>query len=625
MASAEGNNYCHNYLESNFMKQKRTFLIKLYEIFTPRERMQAVMLFIASLITAFAQAFGVASIFPFINVVMNPENIHQNHWLSFLYEKGNFIEINSFIIFLGLAVFFVVVLSSMITSITIWAKTKFVLGKNHTLSRRLLSVYLSKPYEFFLQKNTSELSKNILSEINQLTSQLLIAIFDIIIHGLMVLVIIGMLLLVDIAVTTSAIIFLGGSYGILNYFIKRKLKQIGRERLKSNRERFRLANESLSSIKTTKVMGIESYFLKNYSFHSRKFAQYNIFAHIMGELPRYILEAIAFGGIVFFIIVMIIQGQSVKDFIPLLSLYAFAAYRAMPALHRLFNSTTKIYYNTAILDKIHEDMIESEFKEQPIQQSKKANTNKSIIFQKNIELKNIKFCYSDSTLDVINGINMVIPKNSFIGFVGATGCGKTTLVDIILGLLEPQEGQLIVDDLKIDSENIQCWQKLIGYVPQEIFLSDDTLRKNIAFGVSEKDIDDKQVKIVTKIAALDEFIENELPKKYDTVIGERGVRLSGGQRQRIGLARALYRKPEVLVLDEATSSLDGTTEEAVLKAIYNAAEARTVIMIAHRLNTLKDCDQIYILQQGKIVGNGTYRELIRQNKQFMEMAKVPKK
>jgi len=196
------------------------------------------------------------------------------------------------------------------------------------------------------------------------------------------------------------------------------------------------------------------------------------------------------------------------------------------------------------------------------------------------------------------------------------------LVDIILGLLIPQEGKIIVDDLEIAAQNIATWQRKIGYVPQEIYLSDDTIRKNIAFGVSENDIDNEQVKFAARIAAIDKFIEIELPKKYNTIIGERGVRLSGGQRQRIGLARALYRNPEILVLDEATSSLDGTTEEAVLKAIQSAAKSRTVIMIAHRLNTLKDCAQIYILEKGKIVGQGTYGELLAQNKHFRDMAKI---
>lgn len=585
------------------MKQK-SFLKKLYEIFTPRERMQAILVFIASLVTAFFQAFGVASIFPFINVIMNPDIIQQNKWLSLLFNKGHFTSINFFIFFLGIAVFLVVILSSAISAITTWAKTRFTLGKNHSLSRRLLTVYLSQPYEFFLQKNSSELGKNVLSEINQLTSQLILSFFDIIINGLMVIIMVGMLFMVDIAVTIGAIIFLGGSYGLINYFVKNKLKEIGRERIEANRGRFRMANEALTSIKTTKIMGIESYFLNSYSYFSSRYARYNVFAHVVGEVPRYLIEAVAFGGIIFFIIFMIARKESVIDFIPLLSLYAFAAYRTLPALNRLYNAITSVYYNIAIVDKIYEDMIEMAPQKKLSPKSDISTTKLS--FNKTIKLQNIRFSYKDSSFEVINNIELTIPKNSVIGFAGPTGCGKTTLVDIILGLLKPQKGEIIIDDTEIDDDNITSWQRKIGYVPQEIYLSDDTILKNIAFGVQDKDISCEQAQYAAQIAAIDNFIENELPKKYDTVIGERGIRLSGGERQRIGLARALYRNPEVLVLDEATSSLDGTTEEHVLKAIQSAAQSRTVIMIAHRLNTLKDCDQIYILEKGKIIGQGKY-------------------
>jgi len=367
------------------------------------------------------------------------------------YEKGNFTEMNTFILYFGVAVFIIVVSSSLISTINIWAKTKYVLGKNHTLSKRLLSVYLSKPYQFFLQKNTNELGKNILSEINQLTSHLLIAIFDIIINGLMVIVMIGMLFLVDIVVTLAVILLLGGSYGIVNLVSKKKLLESGQKRLRANKERFRLANEALSSIKTTKVMGVEKYFLNQYSRYSKKFAQYNIFSHVVGEIPRYILEAIAFGGIVFFIVLMMMRGESVANFIPLLSLYAFAAYRTMPALHKFYNSVTRVYYNNAILDKIHEDMIESESHQQPGKLSLESTPN-PVIFNHSIKLQNLSFCYSEKSENVINKINLTIQKNKFIGFVGPTGCGKTTLVDIILGLLLPQTGQLIVDVTPITME-----------------------------------------------------------------------------------------------------------------------------------------------------------------------------
>lgn len=601
------------------MNQK-SFFRKLYEIFTPRERMQAMMIFFASLVTAFAQAFGVASIFPFINVVVNPGIIEENRWLLYIYERGHFKDVNSFIFLLGIIIFFIIVLSGIISVATSWAKTKFTLGKNHSLSRRLLTVYLYQPYEFFLQKNSSELGTNILSEINQLTSQLLMSIFDIIINGLMAIVMLGMLFMVDIVVTTATIIFLGCSYGLINYFVKNKLHEKGKKRFEANRGRFRMANEALSGIKTTKVMGIETYFLKSFNNFSQKYAQYNVFANMVGEIPKYILETSAFGGIVFFVLYMISRGDKVLDFIPLLSLYAFAAYRTIPAFNRLFNAMTSIHYNSTIVDKIYIDMVELAPDTKAI--TKTNSGSRKLIFNEKIQLQNLKFSYKDSTLEVINDISLTIPKNDIIGFVGATGCGKTTLVDMVLGLLTPQEGKILIDDEELNEGNISSWQKKIGYVPQEIYLSDDTVLKNIAFGVPDNSIDLKQAKNAAKIAAIDNFIEDKLPHKYDTFIGERGIRLSGGERQRIGLARALYRNPEVLILDEATSSLDGATEEIVLKAIQDAARSRTVIMIAHRLNTLKDCDQIYIMEKGQIIGQGKYSELIIKNKKFREMAKV---
>lgn len=593
---------------------------KLYEIFNPRERAQALLLFIASLVTAFSQAVGVASVFPFINVVMNPLVIYENQWLNRFYQMGNFMDTKSFIIFLGVVVIILVAFSSIISSVTIWAKTRFVLNKNHTLSYRLLMVYLSKPYSFFLKKNTSEMGKNILLEIHFLTSGYLLAIFEVLIQGLILLVMILMLLVVNTAVTLGTIFFLGGSYGILSLMIKRKLKRSGQEGINANEERFRLANEALSSIKTTRVMGNEDYYINQYAINSIKYAKHNIFVQAAAELPRYIVEAVAFGFIVLFIIMNLSAGEEVSKLMPLVSLYAFAGYRMMPAIHRIYGAVTNLHYYQAVLDKIYQEMIDEN--QSPIKVSgNNALEANTLSFDKCINLQNISFSYTDSVNDVINKLCIQINKNAIIGFVGATGSGKTTLVDIILGLLTPQNGSMSVDEVPITDRNVRLWQQKIGYVPQEIYLSDDSIQKNIAFGLPVDKIDDQKIRNAARIAALDKFIESQLPQQYKTMIGERGVRLSGGQRQRIGLARALYRNPELLVLDEATSSLDGTTEETVLQAIRSASKERTVIMIAHRLNTLKDCDMIYILENGKISESGTYVQLLESSQAFREMAK----
>lgn len=590
---------------------------KLYGIFTPRERTNALFIFFAGLFTAFAQTAGVFSIFPFINVVMGPSAIHQNKWLARAYSVLGFDKPEAFMVALGIAVIIILLLSNTVTALTMWLKSRFVLNMNHTLSSRLLKVYLNKPYSFFLLSNTSDLGKNVLAEVNQLTTAFLMPLFDSMINLLVLLVIVGMLLTVNATATLGILAFLATVYSTLNIYLRVKIRKKGAKRMDANKNRFQAATEALSSIKITRVMSAESYFLNRYSRHSREYARLNVFAKIAGQMPYYLMESIVFGGLILFVVLALAKGGDVAVIIPLVSLYAFAGKRIMPALQNIYASITQLYYNQAILDRLYADLLSDE---QPKALPKSVEFE-SLPFRHSITLSNIRFRYPDGEKNIIDGLNLEIPKEAVIGFVGSTGSGKTTLVDILLGLHLPQEGQITVDGRPITETNLKAWRSKIGYVPQEIYLSDDTIRRNIAFGISDDQIDDEQVKQAANTAALDGFIQT-LPQAYDTVIGERGVRLSGGQRQRIGLARALYRNPEILVLDEATSSLDGATEEAVLNAIRNASKARTVIMIAHRLNTLKDCDAIYIMENGRLTDSGRYEELMRRNATFIRMARA---
>ncbi|HPQ38653.1 MAG TPA: ABC transporter transmembrane domain-containing protein, partial [Synergistaceae bacterium] len=425
---------------------KKSSVRKLYEVFTPRERMQAVVLFSAALITAFAQALGVFSIFPFINVVMNPESIQTNRWLSWGYTTLGFTKPGTFMIALGMATIATVVFSNVLSALTMWGKARFVLNKNHTLSKRLLEVYLSKPYEFFLLKNTSELAKNVLAEINALTNNFLMPLFDGAINILLLLVIVGMLFAVDPLVTAGALLFLGVTYGLLNFYTRAQLKKKGAQRLEANTKRFRAATEALSSIKITKVMGVEPYFLHHYASHSGTFARLNVFASVIGQLPYYIMEAVVFGGLLLFVVISLHGGEKVATIIPLVSLYAFAGKRMMPALQIIYLSVTQIYYNQAILDKVYQDMIEENLLGEPISFSGEAASEEdaAIAFQRELSLKDISFAYADSGKNVIDSLSLDIPKGSVIGFVGATGSGKTTLVDILLGLLIPQSGSILV-------------------------------------------------------------------------------------------------------------------------------------------------------------------------------------
>lgn len=569
-------------------------LKKLYKVFTPSERKKALILLILSMATAISQAVGVFSIFPFIDVLMQPELIETNAVYSYIYELFNFRSTNVFLTVLGMAVFVIMVGSNGLSILTLWFKTRFVFNRNHAISKRLLEVYLKRDYEFFLGRNTSELSKNILQEVNHLTQKYLIALFEIIINIMILLFIIITILIIEPIVTGIAVLFFGIVYLFTNHFVKNALKKRGEKRLIVNKERFKMANEALSSIKTTKVYGVESFFLNKYAKNSSLFARYNSFSRIAGQMPRFIIEAVAFGALVLFVVVQLLLGNDITSMISVVAVLAFAGYRMLPAVQKVFQSASEIYYNRPILDKVFEDLYDKKHMSKV-----DFKTFPPLEFTHSITVNNIEFAYDGSAnKKVLKALNLKIEKGQIVGFKGPSGSGKTTLIDILMGLLEPTNGEVLIDETPLKKSLIRSWQAKIGYVPQDIYLSDDTIANNIAFGFGDEKIDCNKVKDVAKIAALDDFIENELEDKYQTIVGERGVRLSGGQKQRIGLARALYKNPEVLVLDEATSALDNETEKSVIKAIENAAKNRTVLMIAHRLTTLEKCDLVYEVNKG---------------------------
>ena len=338
---------------------------------------------------------------------------------------------------------------------------------------------------------------------------------------------------------------------------------------------------------------------------------------ILSKVPRFLIEICIFGGMILISIYLVYKGGTFNDAIPLLAIYAFAGYKMVPAIQDIYNSLTQLRFASASIDALEKDM--KNLKTDNLFQSKNV-----LEFKKNIELKKIYYNYPNSAKLVLNNLNLNIPVGNRIGFVGTTGSGKTTIADIILGLLEPQKGTLEVDGQEINKNNCRSWQRCIGYVPQHIFLADETVAANIAFGADHKNIDYKKIENASKIANLQEFVD-ELPKKYETFIGERGVRLSGGQRQRIGIARALYHNPKLLILDEATSALDNTTENTIMNSINNIDSEVTIILIAHRLTTLRDCDKIFLLDNGKLETQGTFEELLKSSDKFRIMAENKKK
>jgi len=594
----------------------QTSLQKLFSLLDKRERRQTWMILGLTLITGFAQAVGVFSVFPFLNVALNPAQIQENDILRFVYELFGFTRGLYFLIFLGVLVFLALLFSNGITTLTIYAKTRFSEMRNHTISSRLLEHYMTNDYQFYTSRNSSDLVKNVIQETQQLIGYLL-AFFDIVVNASILMFILITILVIDFQTSLIAALLFGSVYVLLTVYFRKTIRRKGEERNRANQERVRYATEGLNSYKTTKVMGVEQFYLSNYQMHSMIFAKSNSFSVAAASIPRYIIEAIAAGGIVLFVLIEISLGRPLETLAPLIGLFGLAGYRMLPALQAVYASFSRVTYLEPIVERIYADVAQARGYETSIG---RAITTR-IPFERAITFRQANFKYARSESNVLKDISLSIQKNTMVGIVGKTGSGKTTLMDLILGLLYVDDGSMSVDDTVITAQNVKQWQAQIGYVPQEIYLSDDTVRNNIAFGLDDAKIDDERVAQVIQMAALEDLVQR-LPQQAQTIVGERGVRLSGGERQRIGIARALYRQPQLLVLDEATSSLDGKTEEEVLQAIQRAAKEITIIMVAHRLNTLVDCDVIHVMQDGRLTDQGTYQELIDRNVAFQQMAKL---
>jgi ABC-type multidrug transport system fused ATPase/permease subunit len=473
---------------------------------------------------------------------------------------------------------------------------------------------LFKPYSFFLNRNTSEMGKNVVSEVSRGVGGVLLPLLNLVSKSIISVSILILVVLIDPYTAIMAILIFGGIYTALYLSVKKLLHKIGIQTTDSATARFKIAQESMSGIKEIKLRGSENIFIDLFDIQSNLYAKNYAIRALIASIPRYFIEVIAFGGIIAIIISMLIAGKTESEVITLTSVYAMAGYRLLPAIQGIYGDLTNLKFNLPIFSVLANDLKENKYKEQVQGYSEKID------FKEKISIKDVHFSY-DGNKSILNDINLSITRNDTIGFVGTTGSGKTTLIDILLGLLTPDKGSIFVDSTQIDQKNLQSWQKKIGYVPQSIFLIDDSIEKNIAFSIASDKIDKKRVVDAAKMADLHDFILT-LEDDYSTSVGERGVRLSGGQLQRIGIARALYHNPEVLILDEATSSLDGATENTIMESIHGLSHKKTIIIIAHRLTTLKECDVIYLLDKGQVVASGNYQELVDNNKKFRKMANI---
>lgn len=595
---------------------------KAWALLDTRERRNAWIVLGVIIVGALASAVMVGSVMPFLAVLAEPSRIETTPALAWAYKAFGFTSVYGFLVGLGLASFAIIVLSSLIQIAKTWAVARFTTMRVHSISHRLLASYLAQPYAFFLNRHSGEMGPRVLAESGQVVQQFLLPAAEFIAACLTTTAILGLLLWVEPGVALIAFAVLGGIYGLIYLATRRVLKRLGRIRVEANRQRFRLTNEALTGIKDIKLLGRETAYLDRYAEPSIRMAQTQVKAAVLSQVPQLALQAVVLGGVILLCLVMIdpasvASGTALGGLLPVLGLFAFAGQRLMPELSKLYGSLAQIQAGSAAVDTVYEDLV--------LQENATRLTRTSIKglgLKQGLHLKAISYSYPNSDQSGVRDITLTIRAGEKIGIVGTTGAGKTTLADVILGLLEPDQGNLVVDETEITSDNLRAWMQSVGYVPQDIFLTDAPVAENIALGIPPAAIDHERIHKAARIARIDQFILEELPEGYQTHIGERGVRLSGGQRQRIGIARALYHSADLIVFDEATSALDNLTEAEVMDAIDALPGDKTVLMIAHRLSTVRRCDRIVVLDKGRMVGCDSWDALMAGNIAFQRIARM---
>ncbi len=594
---------------------------KIWYLLTSKERVQAIFLLILMCIGAALELVGIGVIPVFTGFIAQPQNPNQNPFIHYLYQLFNLHSHQELITVVGIILIFIFILKSAFLIFLSYIQYKFIFNKMRGFATNLYKTYLCSPYTFHLARNSSELITYVNNETYHLFMNVILPYLQLVTEGILITLIAIALITVEPFGTLGAILLVAIVSVTYYQLIKVKISDVGKTRQFHVSKMVQWINQGLSGIKEIKVAGKEQFFIHNFNYHVTGFTTGNKLALTLGNVPRLCLETVAVIAIVGLVIMGLSQGRSPGSLLTGITLFAVAAFRLLPAVNRILSSITEMRYNVSSLDAIYHDIRNLE--EQPKLNGDDLNldlNSSKISLDLSLEFRHVSYNYPQSEKLAIPDLSLTIPKGQLVGIVGHSGAGKTTFVDLLLGLLTPSAGQILADGVDITT-NLESWRGNIGYIPQSIYLFDDTVRANIAFGYFPEQIDERRIWKVLKAVQLKEFIA-ELPEQLDTSIGEGGVRLSGGQRQRIGIARALYHNPRLLIMDEATSALDNQTEKAVTQAIERLSKNRTVVIIAHRLTTIQNCDVIYMMGQGEIICTGTYDELLANSPEFQKLALV---
>lgn len=593
---------------------------KAWALLDAKERRNALKIFAIATLSAFASTAMVGSVMPFLSVLSNTSGVTNTPFLGWVFERFSFTSLYAFLVVLGLWALLVIVLAMLIQMLKVYALARFAMILMHTLSCRLLARYLCQPYEYFLDHHSGDMGTSILAEVQDVVSRFLRPLTELIASTLTIVALVSFLLWVQPLVAIASFSVFGGIYGLTYVFSRMKLRSLGALWVEANKERYRLASEALGGVKDIKLLGRERSYIDRFRVPSYRFVQAQMRIQVLSQMPTHVIQGIALGGMILICLLLVdsatfAEGEALSTTLPIIGVFAFAGQRMMPELGKLYRSATEIQAGVAAVESVHADLI-GESTEMP------RDMPAALGLKRQLEISDVFYRYPQAEKAGVTNITLKIKAGEKIGIVGGTGAGKTTLADIILGLLVPQSGQIIADGTAIMDVNLRAWQQTVGYVPQEIFLTDASVAENIALGIEPDQIDMDRIVRAARNANIDRFIHRDLPLGYETIVGERGVRLSGGQRQRIGIARSLYHDADLIVFDEATSALDNLTENEVMAAIDALPGDKTVLMIAHRLSTVKRCDRIVVMEGGRMVGCDRWDMLISNNESFQQIANL---
>jgi ABC-type multidrug transport system fused ATPase/permease subunit len=573
------------------MKAIKEILIKIRTIYNKQQQLKFSFLFVLIVVSGFLELVGISLILPFINVVMNPEIIMTNKYLNFVYNLFHISDTTNFLIFLAFVLIAVYILKNVYMLIVYYFQYKILYNAQKNISLQLIKFYVNQPYSYHLNINTSEMVRIVTQDTSR-CSDFLTNAFFLLTEFVVLLLVISFLFYINKIVTLVLVVLFVCIFLCIFKVLKPRLKVFAKNNQKYHGGMIKWIQQSLGAIKDIKILQKEQFFINKYYDSSIKYTSAQKHFHFLEQFPRLLIESLVVSVILSVIIYLLYRGIDASTIIVQMAVFAMAAFRLMPSMNRLQVALSTLMYLFPSINVVYRDL-----KNTRVAGYIEPEDNIPLKDDKDIYVNNISYKYPNTEKYIFKNVSFKIKRGTSIGFVGPTGAGKTTIVDVILGLLNPTEGSITIDGIDVH-KNKKSWFSKIAYVPQFIYLTDDSIKNNILF-YDDENVDEEKLKTVIEQAQLKEFIDS-LPNGMNTIVGERGIRLSGGQRQRIGIARALYKMPQLLVLDEATSALDNDTEKAVMQAIEHLYGKITMLVIAHRLTTIEKCDEVYKLDKETI-------------------------